>query len=120
MTELTKQDLLSLGLDPVTIDRVLQYTKIYKDDDGLCHYVGDISGDPCPIDELKDELEKLMWDFLTDLNGHAVEHDYFIKAADSDLLQAILPLYDKKTPQQLFDGYQACHFLIYGKRFPDR
>ena len=119
MNELTKQDLLSLGLDAVTLDRVLQYTKSSKDDDGLCHYVGDISGDPCPIDELKDELEKLMRDVLTDLDGNGVEHEYFITQADSDLLQAILPLYDKKTPQQLFDGYQACHYLIYGKKFPE-
>ena len=120
MTELTKQDLLSLGLDPVTIDRVLQYTKIYKDGDGLCHYVGDISGDPCPIDELKDELEKLNWVFVKDLDGNVYDFHYFAKTCDRDLFQALGDLYDRKTPQQLFDGYQACHFLIYGKRFPDR
>lgn len=120
MIELTKQDLLSLGLDSVTIDRVLQYTKIYKDDDGLCHYVGDISGDPCPIDELKELLEKLSWTFVKDLDGNIIDFDYFTKTCDIDLFQALGDLYNGKTPQQLFDGYQACHYLIYGKQFPER
>lgn len=120
MTELTKQDLLSLGLDPVTIDRALAYTKIYIDEKGMCHFEGDTQSDPVPVEDLKALLEKLNWTFVKDLDGNIIDFDYFAKTCDTDLFQALGDLYNGKTPQQLFDGYQACHFLIYGKRFPDR